>query len=156
LLILTSDDSPTTIVGHAILEAVENPPFSSIRELAKLTFIRTTTVYRHLTQSLGFVVKHLHWVPQSLRAPQRVERVVRSKELLHQLLLIKHHGWQFILTLDEYGFHLAGDREHIWLRPEQQPPEKPRYNIQDAKMIVTITWSPLGFICPTPFQTAGL
>jgi hypothetical protein len=54
------DDSFTTMIDQTVLEALENQPFSYLRELAKLTCIPTTTVYRHLTQSFGFVVKHLH------------------------------------------------------------------------------------------------
>jgi hypothetical protein len=97
-------DSPTTIIDDAVLEALESLRFSSIQELAKLTCIPTTTVYRHLTQSLGFVVTRIYWVPHSLTAPQNVEGLTRSKELSHQLLSIKHHKWQFILTVGESWF----------------------------------------------------
>jgi hypothetical protein len=106
-------DSLTTILDHAILEALENQSFPSIRELAKFSCIPTAPVYRHLTQSLGFVVKHLHRVPHSLTVPQKSEHVTHSKGLLHQFLSIKHNGWQFILTLDESSFHFGTDHEHI-------------------------------------------
>jgi hypothetical protein len=56
----------TTIIDDAILDVLDKQPFSSVRELAKLTCIPTTTVYRPLTRSLGFVVQHLRWVPHSL------------------------------------------------------------------------------------------
>jgi hypothetical protein len=59
------EEPATAVIDQAILDAFEQEPFSSIRELAKLTCIPTTTVHRHLTQSLGFVVKHLRWVPQA-------------------------------------------------------------------------------------------
>jgi hypothetical protein len=52
ILVEPPDDSPTTIIDHPIPEALENQPFSSIRELAKLIYIPITTVYRHRTQSL--------------------------------------------------------------------------------------------------------
>jgi hypothetical protein len=61
-----SDEPPTTIINDAILETFDKQSFSSVRELAKLTCIPTTTVYRHLTKSLGFVLKHLRWVPHTL------------------------------------------------------------------------------------------
>jgi hypothetical protein len=61
-----SDEPPPTIIDDAILEGFDKQPFSSVRELAKLTCIQTTTVYRHLTRSLGFVLKHLRWVPHTL------------------------------------------------------------------------------------------
>jgi hypothetical protein len=145
ILVDPPDDSPTTIVDQAIRDTLETQPFSSIRELAKPTRIPTTTVYRHLTQSLGFVVKHLRWVPHSLTDDQKGERVALSKQLLRELCSIKRHGWQFIITLDESWFYLATDHEQIWLRSEEQPPERPRYTIQDPKMMLTIGWNPLGF-----------
>jgi hypothetical protein len=54
-----SDEPPTTIIDDAILQVLNKQPFSSVRELAKLTSIPTTTVYRHLRGSLGSVLKHL-------------------------------------------------------------------------------------------------
>jgi hypothetical protein len=51
-----SDQPPTTIIEDAIMDALDKQPFSSVRELAKLTCIPTTTVYRHLTRSLGFEI----------------------------------------------------------------------------------------------------
>jgi hypothetical protein len=49
-------EPPTTSIDDAVLDALDKQPFSSVRELAKLTCIPSTTVYRHLTRSLGFVV----------------------------------------------------------------------------------------------------
>jgi hypothetical protein len=66
------DEPPITIIGDAILDALDKQPFSSIRELVKLTCIATTTVHRYLTSSFGFVVKHLHWVPQELTGLKKV------------------------------------------------------------------------------------
>jgi hypothetical protein len=135
----------TIVVDQIILDAFEHYSFSYIRELARLTCIPTTTVHRHLTQSLGFVVKHLRWVPNTLTPTQKTERATLSIELLCQLWSIEHHSWQFIITLDESQFYLSIDHEQIWFRVEEQPPERPRHIIQDPKMMVTIAWNPLGF-----------
>jgi hypothetical protein len=109
------------VIDQAILDALEHYPFSSIQELARLTYIPTTTVDQHLTQSLGFVVKHLCWIPQTLTPTQKTERATLSIELLRQLRSIKHHGWQFVITLDESWFDLSTGHEQIWLRVEEQP-----------------------------------
>jgi hypothetical protein len=50
-----------------------------------------------------------------------------------------------MITLDEPWFYLSADYEQIWLRVEEQPPERPRQTIQDPKMMVTVAWNPLGF-----------
>jgi hypothetical protein len=96
-------------------------------------------------QSLGFVVKHLRWVPNILTPTQKMERATLSTELLRQLRSIEHHGWQFIITLDESWFCPSPNYEQIWLRVEEQPPERPRHTVQDPKMMVTIAWNQLGF-----------
>jgi hypothetical protein len=67
-------------------------------------------------------------------------------------LWTKHRGWQFVLTLDESWFDFITDREHVWLCPEEQPPEKPKHTIQGPKKMVTNAWNPGDFICSTLFQ----
>jgi hypothetical protein len=96
-----SEVPPTTIIDDAILDAVDKQPFSSVKELAKLTCIPTTTVYGHLTRSLGFVAKHLRWVPHAMTDSQKARRITLSNQLLLEIRSIKHHGWHFIITLDE-------------------------------------------------------
>jgi hypothetical protein len=146
----TADEHPATVIDNAILDALTKQPFSSVREPAQLTCITRSTlhaprsiVHRHLTQSLGFVVKHLRWIPYNLMAPQKVKRITFSNELLHELRLIKYQGWEFIITLNEPWFDLAMCHEQIWLRPEETPPESARHTIQDRKIMVTIAWNPL-------------
>jgi hypothetical protein len=48
---------------QAILLALVEQPFASIRELAQLIHQPRTTVHRRLAQSLGFRMRHLQWVP---------------------------------------------------------------------------------------------
>jgi hypothetical protein len=133
------------VMDPAIHDALEHFRFFSIRELARLTCIPTIPVHRYLTQSLGFVVKHLRWVPHTLKSTQERERVTLSIELLRQLRYIEHHGWQYVITVNESWFDLSTDHERIWLRGEEQPSERPRQTIQDTKMMVAITWNRLEF-----------
>jgi hypothetical protein len=57
------------------------------------------------------MVKHLRWVPHILTPPQKTEGAALLIELLRQLRSIEHHGWQFIITLDESWFYLSTDHE---------------------------------------------
>jgi hypothetical protein len=66
-----------------------------------------------------------------------MERATLSVELLPQLRSIEHHGWQFVITLDELWFYLSTEHEQIGLRVEEQPAARPRHTIQDPKMMVT-------------------
>jgi hypothetical protein len=140
-----SNEPPTTIINDAILDALDKQPFSSVKELVKLTCIPTTTVDRHLTRSLGFVVKHLRWVPHTLTDTQQAQRITLSNQLLLEICSIKHQGWHFIITVDESWFYFSMDHEQIWLRPDQEPPERAKHTIQDKKIRVTIAWNALGF-----------
>jgi histone-lysine N-methyltransferase SETMAR len=134
-----------SIVDGAILKALSDAPFSSIRELAKATCFPVSTVYRHLTQHLGFVLKHLRWVPHELTADQKGQRVALSKQLLALLQRVSGSAEHRVVTLDESWFYLYSDHEAIWLQADQEPPERTRHTIQDEKVMVTIVWSVDGF-----------
>jgi hypothetical protein len=64
----------------------------SIQELSKLICIPTNTVHRNLTSSLGFVVKHVCWVPHKQKETQKGQRVSLCDQLLRELRWIKHHS----------------------------------------------------------------
>jgi hypothetical protein len=52
-------------VDEAILTALAEFPFSSVRELSRRHCLPRSTVnrHRHLTQSFRFTERHLRWVP---------------------------------------------------------------------------------------------
>jgi hypothetical protein len=49
------------------------------------------------------------------------------------------------MTLNESWFYFAISHGHIWLRPDEEPPERARHTIQDKEIMLTIAWNPLGF-----------
>jgi hypothetical protein len=105
ILVDHPEEPVTVVIDQAILDARDRYPFSSIRELAHLICIPTTTIHRHLTQSRVFVVKHLRWVPHTLTPTNKIECATLSIEFLRQVRSIEHHSWQFIITLDESWFY---------------------------------------------------
>jgi hypothetical protein len=98
-----------------------------------------------LTRSLGFVVKHLHWIPHGLTEAQWQIRIDWSIELLRRLEPAQANEWQSIMTLDSSWFYLWTSHETLWIQASQQPPEMVKHMIGDLKMIVTIVWNPQGF-----------
>jgi hypothetical protein len=98
-------------------------PRSSVRELAPLTWLSKSTVPRPLTESLGFTIRHLHWIPIGFQTI----RVNLSREILRVLQRQQARGWHNILTLDESWFYLSTDDERIWLTPEQPVPDRERH-----------------------------
>jgi hypothetical protein len=90
-------------------------------------------------------VNHLRWVPHNLTDTQKVQGLALPKKVLPKLRSLKHQDWRFSIILYEPGFCLATDYEQIWLRPDQEPPERPKHTIQDKKIKGTIAWNPSGF-----------
>jgi hypothetical protein len=74
------DDSDT-----AIVLALDEQPFASVQQLARLTHLSRMMVHRRLTESLGFRVRHFRWVPHIVSDSQKVARVTLSRELLRVL-----------------------------------------------------------------------
>jgi hypothetical protein len=64
---------------QAVLAALDDNPFASVRQLSRLTHLPSTTVYRRLIESLGFVVHHLRWMPHALSDAQKGKRVNLSR-----------------------------------------------------------------------------
>jgi hypothetical protein len=108
---------------HAILLALAEQPFASVRELSRLIHLPRTTVHRRLTKSLAFRVRHLRWVPHLLSHSQKSDCLTLSQELLPMLERQKQRSWHDIVTLDESWFYINTDHEPIWLRPDGEIPE---------------------------------
>jgi hypothetical protein len=100
---------------QAILVALEDSPFASVRQLSRLTHLPSTTVYCRLTQSLGFVAHHLRWVPHALSDAQKGERINMPRRLLRMLEVQRDPAWHDIIILDELWFYLSTDYEFAWL-----------------------------------------
>jgi hypothetical protein len=63
-------------LNQAILAALQDSLFASVRQLSQLTHLPSTTVCRRLTQSPGFVVRHLRWVLHALSDAQRAKESI--------------------------------------------------------------------------------
>jgi hypothetical protein len=85
--------------GEAILLALNEQSFSSIRQLARLTHLPRTTVHMRLTQPLGFQIRHLGWVPHRLSEIQQSNRVELSRIFVSLLTTQQERCWHDVLTL---------------------------------------------------------
>jgi hypothetical protein len=109
---------------QVILTTLEDSVFASVRQLSRLAHRPSTTVYRLLTQSLGFVARHLRWVPHGLLDAQNSERVNLSRRLLRMLEVHCDRAWHDIVTLGESWFYLSTDYEFIWVRRDEKFPKE--------------------------------
>jgi hypothetical protein len=134
----TPEEPPTTVLDQAILDALQAAIlfFSGVAKLTCIPSTRNAIAWLYGEASaLGSLQP---------RPTQNPERVTPSNELPRQLYSIDHQDWQFTITLDESWFHRSTDHEYIWLRPEEQPLEKPKHMSRGPKMMLTIAWNPLG------------
>jgi hypothetical protein len=132
-------------VDQAILTALADYPFLSVRELSRRTCLPRSTVHRHLTQSLHFTIRHLRQVPYFLTQEQKELRVHMAGELLRILAVQSTRQWHDVVTLDESRFSWNNDHDLMWLPPGDAVPDRERYTIQSPKLMLTIVWNPGGF-----------
>jgi hypothetical protein len=130
---------------EAILLALNEQLFASIRQLARLTHLPRTTIHRRLTRSLGFYVQHLRCIPHRPSDTQQSNRVELSRALLSLLTTQQGRYWHDIVTLDWSWFYLNTDHELIWFRADEKGPEREDHTVHSAKSMLTIIWNPNGF-----------
>jgi hypothetical protein len=102
-------DTVENLLDDAIRQTLDEMPFAPVRQIAHRLCQSSTTIYRHLTGALGFVLKHLRWVPHILTTAQQADRVRKSGELLRLLRSMKNGRRHLILTFDECWFYLHED-----------------------------------------------
>jgi hypothetical protein len=88
-------------LDSAILSALEDDPFASARQLSRPTHLHSKTVYRRLTQPLGFIVHHLRWVP---RTPQRNRKIERFRQILETTTKHSHDETTIANFIHHYIF----------------------------------------------------
>jgi hypothetical protein len=93
------------VFGQAIRTALDEQPFSSMRNIARRMCIPTTAMWSRVTNSIGFTVKHIRRAPDKLNDAQHAVRAQMSNELLAILLLAEDKAWQYFVTLDESWFY---------------------------------------------------
>jgi histone-lysine N-methyltransferase SETMAR len=134
-------------VDEAILTALAEFPFSSVRERSLRICLPRSTVHphRHLTQSLRFTVRHLRWVPHFLTAEQKQIRLQVALELLQVLSVQSTRQWHDIVTLDESWIYLLSGHDLMWTAPGEIVIDKERHTVQSPRFMLTVVWNPIGF-----------
>ena len=130
---------------NLIQSSLEDYPFSSINQLAQNTGIPKTSVYRIVTGDLGYVLKHLKWIPYDLNSSQKLARVNLSKSLLTILQQERRNNYYSIITGDESWFYLSTNHEAQWLPPGKEVSKRERKMVTSKKIMLSIFWNPEGF-----------
>jgi hypothetical protein len=80
-------------LDDAIRRALEELPFSSVRQISRATHLHKTTVYRRLYEKLRFTPRHLRWVPHIPSDDQKARQVKCSKSLCTILRAEETRDW---------------------------------------------------------------
>jgi hypothetical protein len=132
---------------EAMLAALAEFPFSSVRELSRRICLPGSTMdrHRHFMQSLRFTVRYLRWVPHFLTAEQKQIQILMAIELLQVLSVQSTRQWHNIVTLDESRIHLFRKRDLMWTAPGEIVVDRERHTVQSPKFMLTVVWNPIGF-----------
>jgi hypothetical protein len=130
---------------EAILGAIGECPFSSLRQIAIRILISMRTVRYHLVNVLGYQIRNIRWVLHSLSSSQKQAHVAMSQDLLQVLRLAKRHAWKFIVTLDKASFYFSNHFARIWLPHDELPSSFPKQTIASQKLIIAVVWNPRTF-----------
>jgi hypothetical protein len=101
--------------NQAILAALEDSLFASVRQLPRLTPLPSTTVYRRLTQSLGFGGASPSMGATCFVRWAKGGESHLSRRLLRMPEVKRNRAWYDIVTFDEPWFYLSTDYEFAWL-----------------------------------------
>jgi hypothetical protein len=118
---------------EAILSALEELLFLSVRQLSRATHLQATTVYRRLSEKLEFTARHLRWMPQILSDDGNATRIQGSKSLLTLLPAQDTRDWHDVVTLDESWFYYITDHELMWLPREGNVTDRECVAVQSKK-----------------------
>jgi hypothetical protein len=103
---------PDNTIYLAIIKKLDSSPFQSVRLLASAIERSPKTIWTH-SHCMGFVIRHLRFVPHTLSSIQKNERGQHSINLKNRLKSAKHRGWGCILAGDESWFYFTLDHETI-------------------------------------------
>lgn len=128
-----------------IIEIINEEPFSSTRQIAKVLNENRSTVWRYLTVNLGLVYKRSRWLPHILDHKQKQNRMVLTKELSEILQKCEKQQWYNIMTGDSSWFEFSYGNDGAWLLPEEDAPEMDGSKLGVRKILVTVIWGIKGF-----------
>lgn len=87
-------------IDFLIKDTVDEEPFMSVRQIAKRTGIPKSIVFDRMTLKLGYISKHLKWIPYLLSDEQKQKRVIISNDLLKFIQKQERQGWKYFVTGD--------------------------------------------------------
>jgi hypothetical protein len=127
------------------MQTLDKQAFASLRQIAKRILVPLSTIRYRLVSKMANKLKHCRWIPHRLWEAQKQTRVTTSKCLLDLLCSIQHHGWKYLIVLDEAWSYFPNQHEEILLMDHEAPPTIECQTISSPKTMLTVVWNPYGF-----------
>jgi hypothetical protein len=144
--IVLSDDrksikSRKSDFATGISAMLEERPFLLCKLVARHFRAAKTRCLRILREDLGLKKFHLRWIPRTIDAPQKWNRVTLSREFLAILLQEREKNFNDIMTGDQSWFfrHYPHDSASAGFRDELPVRIKPE--IDAEKCLIFVIWS---------------
>jgi hypothetical protein len=125
-------------IDAMIFDAITKEPFHSVRSLAERVGFPTTTVYRHLTDNLGFHSYISKWIPHMLTNDLREKRITEADALFNVLKAQERIHFRDVITGDESWFYIQQKRPRMWVLTADNLPEIPKTTIATQKVMLTV------------------
>jgi histone-lysine N-methyltransferase SETMAR len=106
---------PDELIPQAILDVINEDPYASATNIADTLRIALSTVCRYLKDVLGMKYRHMRWVPHTLSADQKQNRVDHAESMLRDLKKHESSGFNFIFTGDESWIFYDNPRKKMWV-----------------------------------------
>lgn len=136
---------PIDHVDANILEELSKNPFHSVRSLCEAINCSSTTIFRHLHDSLQMKFLHFKLVPYHLSQSLREKRCELGRQQLKILQSQKRNGFKQIITGDESWFYMTYDHSKRWAVSLDNDEVFTNTGFQVQKFMFTIMWNPSGF-----------
>jgi transposase len=121
-------------------KVVSDEPHAGLREIARRVKSNKDSVNRCLIGPLKRKKKHLKWVPHTLNATQKKERVKIATDMLKILKEDEENDFANIITGDESWFWYRYDHEAVWATAGEAAPERPKQGLGCEKVMIWTFW----------------
>ena len=130
--------------ASALVDYLEQEPYTSAHRLADLFNVAVSTVTGHL-EGAGLKYFNLRWVPHVLSDEQKKARVDDATALLHDIERLPSRGPLLIVTSDESWFLHDNPHSEMWCESRDDVATRPSPTIARAKTLVAVFWNFRGF-----------
>jgi hypothetical protein len=132
-------------IDGTTVQKLNKYPFDSCRSRAENIGVSPSPIWKHLTKSLRFSSRCLHWVPHELTDDLREILVAKGRQLLEVREEAQSTDFRGLVTGDESWFHLSYASRAVWTMSRDELPTKEEQPISTRQFMLTVSWSVDGF-----------